>query len=563
MKRTFRAALALFISTCAAAAPFPAALHAQQSPPPAWTRALAGETVSGPLAFEDRVYAAGSDRSVTCLSFDGTLLWSRTLPSRPAALMTVSTDGTVYVPTENGAITALNGDGSFLWQLGGKSPPLFAPYPGRDGRLFLVYANRVVCITPGGAVKWTLGLLPAGIGPNPSETADGDLLLGAADDTILRISIYGELLETLTMPSSVLALAPVPGGFAASLSDGRIRAFDIRSGRDGAETEQIWESRSARPALALSSAEGTLLAVHADGSLSGSNMTDGTVLWTAPPAGSVAKAGTASGIFVSYDYDQFNIAFPGYACAYSASGVFKWGLPLAGTLRSPSVSGAGFVYASSADWILWGYRAETRIKTEKKAQKERNYGILNGKSVEFGMPFASDPLEIRFFFDRVANDIQDGTVGTGESGYARRLSEILSGETDIRFGGRPYDGTERGRAATLLGQLGSHEYREPLLEAAYGEFDASLAIGILYGLASLGNDRDGRSLAAVAHLVRKAGARESAVIRAACDALYSLVRYSAGKTALEGTVMLSGFLESPYDGQVQSYARKIIGNILQ
>jgi len=426
-----------------------------------------------------------------------------------------------------------------------------------------VYSNRVVCITPGGSVKWTLGL-PTAAGPAlPSETADGDLLLAVSNKAVLRISIYGELLETLPMPSPVLAFAPIPGGYAASLSDGRILAFDIRNGRAGADTERIWESPASRPALALSSAAGTLLAVHADGALTGFNLTDGAVLWSAPPAGKIAQAGAGNRIFVSYDYDQFNIAFPGHACAYTASGAFVWALPLADSLRSPAVSGTGYVYASSADWVLWAYRAETRIKTEKKAQKAVNYGILNGKSVEFGMPFASDPLEVRFFFDRVADDIQDGTVGTGESGYARRLSEILSNRMDGRFGGRMYDVTERGRAATLLGQMGSYEYREPLLEAAYGEYDPSLAIGILYGLAALGNDRDGRSLAAVAHLVRKAGARENAVLRAACDALYALVRYSAGRTAVEGTQMLSLFLVSPYDGRVQSYARNIIGNILQ
>ena len=562
MRRLFRAALALLV------------LASVQSPaaeaPPAWKRALAGETVAGPLAFENRMYAAGTDRSVTCLSFDGRLLWSRMLGGKPAALMTVSPDGTVYIPAENGTVTALNPDGSFLWQLGGKKPPLFAPYPGRDGRLFLVYRDRIVCITPGGAVKWTLGLPSLSLPPafqdgtlQPlSETADGDLLLAAAANAVLRISIYGELLETTAMPFPVTALAPLPGGYAASLADGTVRAFDVRSGRSGADTEQVWEKRTASPALALSAAEGTLLAVHADGTVRGLNMTDGALLWESRLA-VVPPGEPGLRVFVSYDYGQFNIAFPGYAGAYTGAGNLVWEMYLPAALRSPVVSGTGWVYAASADWILWGYRAETRIKTEKVTQKPSNYGILNGRSADFGLPFTSGPSEIRAFFDRVAADIADGTVGTGESGYARRLSEILSNTVDNRFGGRQYDVTERGRAATLLGQLGSYEYRVPLLEAAYGDFDASLAIGILYGLASLGNDRDGQSLAAVAHLVKKAGPRETGVIRASCDALYALVRYSAGKTALEGTRMLSGFLESPYDGQVQLYARKILGNILQ
>ncbi len=577
MNLLFRLSVALVVVACLAGMPFSAPLHAQQfravEAAPAWKRALAGETIAGPLTFDTRVYAASADRSVTCLSLDGAFLWSRLLPGKPAALMTVSPDGTVYVPSENGAITALNPDGSFLWQLGGKTPPLFAPYPGRDGRLFLVYRNRVVCITPGGAVKWTLILPPATLQtsvsaaflPPPSETADGDLLLAAADNTVLRISVYGELLEMTTMPSPVTALSPLPGGYAVSLAEGTVRAFDVRNRRAGADTERVWDAHTDSSALALSAAEGTLVSVHADGTIRGLNITDGSLLW---------KAGFLQGrkipvglpgtqVFISFDSGQFNIGFPGYSCAITPAGLPVWEMFLPSALRTPVVSGTGYVYAATADWILWGYRAETRIKIEKKAQKAQNYGILNGRSTEFGMPFASDPLEVRAFFDRVTSDIGDGTVGTGESGYARRLSEILANETDSRFGGRPYDVTERGRAATLLGQLGSYEYRASLLEAAYGDFDTSLAIGILYGLASLGNDRDGQSLATVAHLVKKAGPRESAVIRAACDALYALIRYSAGKTALEGTRMLSEFLESPYEGQVQLYARKILGNILQ
>ncbi len=111
-----------------------------------------------------------------------------------------------------------------------------------------------------------------------------------------------------------------------------------------------------------------------------------------PPGAAVPR------VFVLYDYDQFNIAFPGFACAYTASGSLVWEMYLPAALRSPVVSGTGWVYAAAADWILWGYRAETRIKTEKVTQKPSNYGILNGRSADFGLPFASGPTEIRVFF---------------------------------------------------------------------------------------------------------------------------------------------------------------------
>ena len=163
----------------------------------------------------------------------------------------------------------------------------------------------------------------------------------------------------------------------------------------------------------------------------------------------------------------------------------------------------------------------------------------------------------------VARRLASGTIGSDEVNYARRLAEILEDRTGDYPLVEPFSGAERGRAASLLGQLGSTEYRAVLLKSAYDEYDSSLAIGVLYGIASSGSDPDGAALAAIGNIARKAGTGETAVIRAACDALYAIIRYSAGDIALEGTKQLSRFLQDPYDDPVRIYARMTLSKILR
>ena len=76
-------------------------------------------------------------------------------------------------------------------------------------------------------------------------------------------------------------------------------------------------------------------------------------------------------------------------------------------------------------------------------------------------------------------------------------------------------------------------------------------------------DRDGQGLAAVRHLVKAAGYRDTGVMFAACDALYAIIRYSAGPAGVDGTAMLLDFLQSPYERPIQDYARQKLTNILE
>ena len=174
---------------------------------PEWTRVLAGSVICGPVVSEDRIYAALDDRTLTCVSEKGNLLWRKPLSGMPAGFMTVTSSGLVLAFTKPGTLAAYSRDGSFLWQTKGNDLPVVPPREGRDGRIFLVGANRVRCITTTGATKWTLPI-DSGSPEIVSETGDGDLLLCSGKMT-LRISPFGQILERIETEEPPVAATPV------------------------------------------------------------------------------------------------------------------------------------------------------------------------------------------------------------------------------------------------------------------------------------------------------------------------------------------------------------------
>jgi len=534
----------------------PVTIHSLE---PEWVSALTADAIAGPEVAGGNVYLVLDDRTVACLSSSGAYLWQKPLSGKPAPFLGVMASGQVLVSSETGVISAFNADGSFLWRMSGPEAPAFSPLEGRDGRIFIPFKNKIACVSPQGVVKWTLRLeepitLPL------SQTGDGDLIaIGGL--TLFRISPFGELLERTLPEESVRVVFPIPGGYLTGASSGSIRAYDVRDGRSGGTrpaTECVWKISTPAEPLAFALLEGTVVAVHADGIARACNVTDGVPLWS-----QTTGASRASGARILWDYGQYTLSLPGSLCAFSSSGKTIWLNSIGGITSAPVISDDGRMYAHASGWRLFCYLPETRIKREKKHRKKENYGILNGNSTVYGISFMSDFAQNADFFDRVERDISAGTVGSREVEYARRLAEILSGDDGTGFGGRQITGAERGRAASLLGQLGSSEYRDILLLAAHGSKDDSLSIGVLFGIGASGCDTDGTSLAAIRTLSSEAGFSDVMVQRASIDALYSVIRYSAGDNAREGARMLSAYLGSPYGSEVQNHARKTLGDILK
>lgn len=402
-------------------------------------------------------------------------------------------------------------------------------------------------------VKWKAFFSTLQINSTPKTyglSGEGDLLLTTEDGQLLRFSPYGELLERCSIEelgidgNTVTLIDSVPGGVIVGTSTGSIGFLDIRE-----KTELLWKVHLSSSIVGITFGEGTVFAVATDGSIKAVNVTDGSPLWTTQ-----IKTPFYRSVDTVWDYEQFHVTGAGFSGAWSIDGrqLRNQTLPL--DITNPILSSSGLGYAALPQWLLGCWKLETRIKTEKKSKKSQTYGILT--TIEpswyqyipesFGYAFS--------LFDEITDALKTGNIGTNERFYARELSRILANTE------RP--SIERARAASLLGQLGSSEYRSVLLDMCYGSFDPTLAEGLLWGLASCASDPDGLSLVAVRHLIRTAGPREKGVLLTASDCLYALIRYAENERALEGTRMLTSFLESPYDNVLGNRARQLLARLL-
>jgi len=556
-----------------------AAARAPGETPPRWTKVLSGDPVAGPVALGDRTVTVTDDRSITCLDREGNFLWSGRLPGGATPYLTVFGEGYACALSRPGNVSLYSADGNPLWRASGSGTPVADPYPGRDGRFFVLYEGFVRCFAQNGLQLWKASLPSAFTGP-VGETGDGDLLVGCAGPVLARLSPYGELRETLRLDSAVTSIAPLPFGFATGTPSGSVEAWDLRSAGGNRGSERVWSLAAGAPVSALRSVPGTLYALSADGSIRAVNPTDGAPSWQAPTGFAVSGAARLSSA-----YGQLYVLAPALALGLSERGSVLWSLRVPAGQKVTALASDGSVYAAGSGWSVSAWTGERRIGTASgKADGSAasspgvsaNYGILSGTGREAAWLAHPDTGEVREFFGLVAESLAFGTgkaapgadfVGVDEPRWARRLEAIVKNGSFgslVPVGVREgfYD-TERARAASLLGQLGSTEYRDFLVERAYDAPGETLAVGILYGLAATGGDRGGKVAAAVKRLARGAGVSNDTVNRAVCDALFALIRYAPDREAAEYAAMLVGFTQEPYGAATREYARQVVGNIVQ
>lgn len=522
---------------------------------PVWVRVLPGALTTSPAVHGDRIFSLTDNRSVTCLTTAGDFLWSRPVRGKQIPYLQVTRNGMVYILSREGFLTALSRDGMLLWTMRFGLEPVAPPYRGKDGRNFFLFRNCIVCMSDFGTILWKRPVSLqqfAGV----SRTGDGILLLYNTDGSVLMYSPFGAELGICSLDGIPESIAPLPSGFAAGFPDGTLEFHDVRTGAAGARAEKMWQIPGPGGVAAVEPSGGTLYCVYRNGTVNAYNETDGTLLWN-----SGIGIGVSGETRIDFSYGRITVLAAALAASFDESGSRVWVHSPVSLRGTPMISGNGRLYGAGAGWTVAAYNPEDRILGRKNSIKTETYGILN---VPFNVyPYANTADQIYSFFDRVDEAIASGEVGDSEPFFARWLADILAGSYSDPFSDMRPDGTSQGRAASLLGRLGSHEYRPLLLNAAQGPFEESLAIGLMYGLSRFGPDTTGDSVRAVRSLAQRAGVRNPAVQFAACDALLVLARFSSAGVRDDAVRALTAFSAEPWDDQVKNYARKTLESLLR
>lgn len=539
---------------------------------PKWTRVLSGSPVAGPLALGDRAVTVCDDRSVTCVDREGSFLWSRHVSGKPLPYAAVLPGNSLLAVSESGIYTLFSPDGNQLWRVSAGVVPLADPIPGRDGRVFIPFREGVLCVAANGLTLWKTSL-PVPFAGVAGETGDGDLLLVCEGGLLFRISPFGSTLERIDLRETPVSLTPLPFGFASGFSSGRIEAWNVRdrSGKRG--SDRVWTLDGGAAPRTLISHGGTLAILRSDGTAEGVNVTDGAGLWKLSLGSALPEDAQ-----LRREYGQFVAVSRSFSCSLSDSGVLTWSLSYPESPSGVSIGSDGTLYAAGSGWQISAWPGERRLGALSASGRaeDTSYGILSGASEEVYWQAHPSVEEVASLFAQVGAALEAGTgkggslsdlVGPDEPRWARALAAIARNRSfselsfpNVREG---FYETERARAASLLGQLGSSEYRGFLAEESARSPGETYALGLLYGLAAGGSDRTGVVSDSVLRIAREAGSGNATVARAVCDALYALIRYSSGKAATEYVSLLAAYTREPYDQGVRKYARQVLGNIVQ
>ncbi|MCL2479748.1 MAG: PQQ-like beta-propeller repeat protein, partial [Treponema sp.] len=340
--------------------------------PPYWRQAIGGAVIGSPASQAESVVMVSDGGNVKAFSWQGRPLWDFFARGRLQPYITRSREGTTYVcrsqNQNSGTLIAINRAGRQLWQtdLGG---PLAGPViTGWDGRLFIFTASRIRCFTASGYQLWSDSPEKT-IAINPLEDDQGGFFLVTQDGEFRQYSAFGKITSE-QLDEIPLKVIPVQmegsSSFLLVYSSGSMELFS--PGKDRIKLSGI--TLPARPVTVTSMGSNAAF-LMADGRVCLVSLTQKKVLWTADShlsaadfSGLSALPSAASSFESNFFYDERGIYLltKNGASAFTEDGRRLWIIRLRGAASLPAFSDEGVLYSGGADWILYAYKLEERVK---------------------------------------------------------------------------------------------------------------------------------------------------------------------------------------------------------
>jgi outer membrane protein assembly factor BamB len=565
---------------------------------PVWRYALGGAVIGVPAAQAESVAAVCEGGSVEAYSSGGRHLWSFNARGRLSPYLTRSREGISYVCRTNGRFIALSRTGRELWRINLGSPLVSPALLGWDGRIFIPTARRIDCYTASGFLLWSRPLhSPAGLPPQPDKR--GGLVMAGADGELLILGPYGKA-QTWKLgevpavivpldPAAARLLAPDASKAAAELVraaageaaaklppvfDGNEqtvlviykigRAESIRWFNDGKSALALsfpsfgFSGAGAAP-LAAVNREDTIGAVMAGGTVLLFSVAEGRQIWSG--GSHIRTTDTASEAALIYDERGIYVLTGTGATGYGADGKQLWTIRVQGMAGLPAFGDEGLLYSGGSDWVLYAYRLEDTVKSQKRSL----YGPAAPGSYSDGVPRPPriaryDSGELSAQMELIAAAIRKGRVGEDEPGYTAYLMDIAG---SVAAAPMPQSILHplvqvnyRVEAARLLAYIGSRETVPFLTGLFRSDPDPLVKAAAAEAIGSIGVDPDGIALAAfTAQVFPLIPGRDARVMAAIAAATGALCRFSGPPLSQDGTRLLSA-IASLGPSYAQAVARR-------
>ncbi len=551
-------ARALFLMAGAMLSAVPLFAQSEGGTPTLWKNAVGGRIVGSPKTQTQVAILLTEDRTVRAYHRDGTLLWKKALGVRFRPFLSVAPDGTSYVPSEDGRLFALNRAGRLLWILRLDGALQAPPMVGFDGRLFVDTDASISCYSAAGRLKWR-DPLSAPLIARPTPTPEGGILLPLGTEGEETLRTYSAFGVRTDYPSGTMA---VTSAIAISQGDeGQARvAIVASSSAQGlfvldAQGRKLLATEGKSPISDLVQWRGAVAFVCQDGTVGLIDGTTRALRWR----GSAGKSG--SWILHADSFGLYALS-QGGAAGFAEDGRRLWIMSLSGVAGEPCFSDDGIIYAGGADWILYAYRVEERIKnddgtlfgTSATPSARQDYGLASpGASSWEGDPFMANETTRDQLLSEIADAIARGEVGSKERDYTAVLQEI-GGESSRnpapaprvsvgeRFISLPQ---HRARACELLGYLGSSESVSFLVSVFTGDKEAVVRSAAADALGAIGVDPESIAMKAFFQAVSApAPVRDERLLYSIASSVGALCRFSGPPLSDRGIPILVA-LRSP------------------
>lgn len=593
----FRSAAALLIATLFA---FPVAAQQQRrsanlaTEPFSWRLVIGGRAV-GTICDTSYGFAFLSDgRTICAVGKDGRFLWQRSVRGVPSPYLS-HMDDILLVVTAKDTLNLMNPSGLVLWSAKTGFDITENPLAGRDGRVFVRGKDAVACYGLQGGRKWLV---------RPGQLRD-DLALAELDDGSLlaflettsdngntqaaRISPFGAVLETVTFSGFVQAAAGCPSGVLVALSSGAgglcAVADDVAVSRwhtteigncqqlavfaDGRTGVFLSQSGSEAVATLIDLANGEPQEQLALGALklSAANQLRTTARGIYISDGARAVEFSAGAAFVEDDVEE------GTAPAV----LWEAALPPASDTAATFYTADGTLLICRKDWVIQAYVMADGDTTEKPVEAPitpKSYQPQQQAHGTRAETAAVDRISANQL-STIRRALAAGDYGPREQAWSAKvqlelqnwlldLSQMPRGQqtaSSYYFEDNPVYARAIIDCAV---DFATADYTPLLAALIANESRTPVCTDILRAYTRLAWDVDGVMLSTLEELLQRHRftARDTAALRAICDAVYETCR-RMGKPALmaKGRIILAYLLYPQFDASTRDYARKTFQRI--
>jgi outer membrane protein assembly factor BamB len=538
--------------------------EAARSLEPFWRQALGGSVIGVPSAQAGSVVMVCEGGMLKAFSWQGQPLWTYTTRGRFAPFVTRSREGTSYVSRTNGALIAVNRTGRELWQLSLGENLSWPVLSGWDGRIFVFTGKRIACYTAAGRLLWrrTLESPPA---LEPVLDQRGGFITVLENGDLLRADPFGAFsFRRLTaIPAAILSLRP-SGGREPSIFIAYANGSLELAAENSQPAPKVLETVLPGRPLAAAAREGHIALTLEDGRLILIEGSGGKILWTGRShitAGEIS--GRAGEIAMIYDERGIYVLTKNGAAGFAEDGRRFWVIRVNGSPALPAFSDEGVLYSGGGDWILYAYRPEERVRSQRQSlygpAPEGSYGLGNPPpSSQADYPFRFDEDELNRRMDRIREDIELGRVGENERDHVAWLMEVAGSlPNPVPSGSPAVQVRHRAEAARLLAFLGSRETIPFLANLFNRDPDPSVKAAAAEAIGRIGVDPEGRAIRAFTNAVfPPAPIGDSQVLSAIAAATGALCRFSGPPLSEAGIHILSALGADSRPPAVKAQARK-------